>query len=149
MTNYLFTDNDSCCRTAVVLYNDEDHENAEKFQRELNSKVPGANIELQDEVCLPGKYQLDVSPYFTRQYIFVLLSQYYKRSVVEYKVHECLCMSLKDKIKRGRVIPVLMTKEDKLPDELLPIEPVEYYDENSMKRLLLLFKPRLHRSISY
>lgn len=144
-------DHESCCGTAVVLYSEfpEDSDKAESFLREFNIRMPEVKIELQDEVSKPGEMLLDVSPYFTKHYIFVLLSQYYHESkIFQHIANTCLIMSLEDENKRGRVIPVLMTKEDKLPTEFRAIKPVKYDDENFKKKMLPLFKPGLLRSFS-
>ncbi|XP_052058333.1 uncharacterized protein LOC127698732 [Mytilus californianus] len=138
------------CGTAVVLHSEhkEDYHDAEYFLKEVNRILPEVKIELQEEVRLPGKRKLDVRPYFSRQYIFVLLSNYKKSQTFKYIVDMCLLLSLQEEDKHGRVIPVLFRKEDELPDAFLLKEPIEHYDQSSMNRLTLLFKPKLQRSMS-
>ncbi|XP_052105814.1 uncharacterized protein LOC127738565 [Mytilus californianus] len=125
----------SYCGTAVVLHSNDDNENAAHFQRELNIGVPNMKIEFQAEVCLPGQFRSNVIPYLERQYIFVLISKNYKKSAdFQFIVEKCLLCLEKDK-KYGQLIPVLMTKQDKLPDEFLAKKPVAFFDEHSMKKL--------------
>lgn len=138
------------CGTAVVLHSEhkEGYHEAEYFLKEVNRRLPDVKMELQEEVQLPGQKQLEVRPYFSRQYIFVLLSNYYKSKTFKYIVDMCLLLSLEEEDKHGRVIPVLSKKEDVIPDVFRLKEPIESYDQNSMNRLTLLFKPKLKRSIS-
>ncbi|XP_071162891.1 uncharacterized protein [Mytilus edulis] len=145
------SDHEICYGTAVVLHSEfpEDSHKAGSFLKKFNNTIPEVKIELQDEVSKPGEMLLDVNPYFTRHYIFVLLSQYYHESkIFQYIANTCLVMSLEDENKRGRVIPVLMTKDDKLPTEFRAIKPVKYDDENFRKKMLPFFKPGLIRSFS-
>lgn len=141
---------DCYCGTAVVLHSEheDDYHNAEYFLKEVTRRLPDVKIELQDEVRFPGQRQFDVRPYFSRQYIFVLLSNYKKSQKFQYIVETCLLLSLQEEDKNGRVIPVLFRQEDELPDVFRLKEPIERYDQSSMNRLTLLFKPKLQRSMS-
>ncbi|XP_071162883.1 uncharacterized protein [Mytilus edulis] len=132
----IYQDLGSYCGTSVVLHSNDDNENAWNFQIELKKGVPNLQIEFQGEVCLPGQYQSNVNPYLKRQYIFVIISKNYKNSAdFQGIVNKCLCMCLKKGNKYGQCIPVLMTKQDKLPEEFLGKKIVHFYDENSMKNL--------------
>ncbi|XP_063428016.1 uncharacterized protein LOC134711385 [Mytilus trossulus] len=133
-------DRESYCDTAVVLHSDDDHENAQKFEKKLHVGIPKLKIEFKAEVCLPGQYRSNVIPYLTRQYIFVLVTQDYQNSqFFQHTVKSCLAESLKDK-KCGELIPVLMTNQDILPEEFLVKKPVLFYDENSMENLFQSIK---------
>lgn len=147
---YIFTGIDCYCGTAVVLHSEhkEGYHEAEYFLKEVNRRLPDVKIELQDEVRLPGQKKIDVRPYFSRQYIFVLLSKYNESQTFKYIVESCMMLSIEEEDKHGRVIPVLSRKEDVIPDVFRLKEPLESYDQNSMNRLTLLFKPKLKRSIS-
>ncbi|CAC5419537.1 unnamed protein product [Mytilus coruscus] len=135
-TNDINQDLESYCGTAVVLHSNDDNENAAHFQRELNIGVPNLKIEFQAEVCLPGQYRSNVIPYLEKQYIFVLISKNYKKSAdFQFIVKNCLFLCLEKNKKYGQLIPVLMTKQDKLPDEFLAKKPVAFFDEHSMKKL--------------